>query len=368
MYKVASLFAGVGGIDLGFEQTGGFKTIWANEFDENAQKTFSLNNDADLNKNDIRKVNVHEIPDIDVLLSGFPCTSFSVAGYRKGFEDENSGDLFFETLRVIKAKQPQVIFLENVKNLVGHDEGKTFRIIKDALEQNGYKIKYQVLNAKNYGNIPQNRERIYIIGFKDDYHYQKFEFPFPTDLTKTIHDMLEENVTDEAFFYSKDKHVFYEELEKMMLNEETIYQWRRKYVRENKSNVCPTLTANMGMGGHNVPLIKKNGRIRKLTPRECFNFQGYPESFKLPKTANSHLYKQAGNSVVVPVIRRIAENILLALNSDEISLETKIRDFIKSQKIESFEEFAAIWKAKNVDAGNIPNRYFCSSSSSQTRE
>ena len=346
MYKIASLFAGVGGIDLGFEQTGGFQTIWANEFDSKAKETFRMNNDAELSTVDIREVNVKDVPDIDVLLSGFPCTSFSVAGYRKGFEDENSGDLFFETLRIIKAKQPRVIFLENVKNLVSHDNGKTFRIITDALEQNGYKIKYQVLNAKDFGNIPQNRERIYIVGFKNDDDYQRFEFPFPIDLTKSIHDMLEENVIDDSLFYSKEKNVFYDELEKNILNEDTIYQWRRKYVRENKSNVCPTLTANMGTGGHNVPLIKQGDKIRKLNPRECFNFQGYPKSFKLPTMANSHLYKQAGNSVVVPVINRIAEKILDALDTEYMSTENKIKAFLKEEGINSFEEFSLIWNEK----------------------
>ena len=125
--------------------------------------------------------------------------------------------------------------------------------------------------------------------------------------------MLEKNVVDDKFYYTKEKNDFYDILERDMTKEDTIYQWRRKYIRENKSNVCPTLTANMGTGGHNVPLIKTKERIRKLTPRECFNFQGFPESYKLPNIANSHLYKQAGNSVSVPVIKKIAESILVAI-------------------------------------------------------
>lgn len=123
---------------------------------------------------------------------------------------------------------------------------------------------------------------------------------------------------------------------------DTIYQWRRKYVRENKSNVCPTLTANMGTGGHNVPLIKTEEGIRKLTPRECFNFQGYPRDFKLPKMANSHLYKQAGNSVVVPVINRIAENILKALDDDTIYFETQVLDYLRRLNINTYEEFLSL--------------------------
>lgn len=338
-YKIASLFAGVGGIDLGFELTGKFKTVWANEYDKNARITFRKNFDAVLNEQDIRSVDTREVPDVDVLISGFPCTSFSVAGYRKGFEDEKSGDLFFETLRFIVAKKPKVIFLENVKNLVSHDKGKTFQIIKDALEENGYKIKYQVLNAKDYGNIPQNRERIYIVGFRSEKAYHNFEFPFPIKLTKTIKDMFENNVSDEIFYYTEDKNAFYKVLKEEMNKIDTIYQWRRKYVRENKSNVCPTLTANMGTGGHNVPLIKTKQGIRKLTPRECFNFQGYPANFKLPKLANSHLYKQAGNSVVVPVINRIAENILKALENENTNFETQVLNYLKEININTFEDF-----------------------------
>lgn len=339
MYKIASLFSGVGGIDLGFEMTGKFKTIWANEFDENARLTYVENFSTILSEKDIRDVKDTEVPDIDVLISGFPCTSFSVAGYRKGFEDENTGDLFFETLRLIVSKKPKVIFLENVKNLISHDEGKTFRIIKNSLEENGYKIKYQVLNAKDYGNIPQNRERIYIVGFKDEQTYQNFEFPFPIKLSKTIKDMFEDNVNESSFFYTKEKNSFYELLEKDITKMDTIYQWRRKYVRENKSNVCPTLTANMGTGGHNVPIIKTENGIRKLTPRECFNFQGFPKNFKLPKIANSHLYKQAGNSVVVRVIKRIAENILIALENKKNSLESRVMKYLNKKNITTYSEF-----------------------------
>lgn len=206
-----------------------------------------------------------------------------------------------------------LFFLENVKNLVTHNKGKTFSIIKDALISNGYYIKYKVMNTKDYGNIPQNRERIYIVGFRDKNHYDKFDFPKPQVLTKTISDMLEKNVVDDKFYYTKEKNDFCDILERDMTKEDTIYQWRRKYVRENKSNVCPILTANMGIGGHNVPLIKTKEGIRKLTPRECFNFQGFPESYRLPNIANSHLYKQAGNSVSVPVIKKIAESILVAV-------------------------------------------------------
>ena len=314
MIKMVSLFSGEGGIDLGFEQTGKFETILANEIDDKASLTYQSNFNNKLIVEDIRNLKKKDFPKYDVLLSGFPCTSFSIAGYRKGFEDENTGDLFFETLRIIVATKPTVVFLENVKNLVGHDNGKTFRIIYEALKSNGYNIKYQVLNAKEYGNVPQNRERIYIVGFRNKKDYRKFEFPEPIELTKKIGNFISFNKkVDKKYYYTEEKYNFYNILEENMNSMDTIYQWRRKYVRENKSNVSPTLTANMGTGGHNVPLIKTKHGIRKLTPRECFNLQGYPDNFKFPNIADSHLYKQAGNSVVVPVIQRIADKIYEAI-------------------------------------------------------
>lgn len=319
-YKVASLFAGVGGIELGFELTDRFETIYANEFDKKASITYNANHSIPVDNRDIHEVEPDDIPDIDVLTSGFPCTSFSIAGYRKGFEDERSGDLFFETLRIVKAKRPKVVFLENVKNLVGHDNGKTFKIICDALEQNGYHLKYKVMNATEYGNVPQNRERIYVVAFKNRLLAQQFEFPRPIPLERTIHDIVDvENKVDDKYYYTADGFKQYDQLEANMTNPDTVYQWRRKYVRENQSNVVPTLTANMGTGGHNVPLIITNYGFRKLTPRETFLFQGYPRDFVLPDdVAMTHQYKQAGNSVVVPVIERIALQILKVLEENEI--------------------------------------------------
>lgn len=309
-----SLFAGVGGIDLGFESTGYFKTIWANEFDSKATETYRANFKNKIVVEDIHNIDVKKVPDFDILAAGFPCQAFSVAGYRKGFEDERGG-FFFEALRFIKEKNPQIVFLENVKNLVGHDKGNTFKVIREALIAHGYHVKYQVLNAKDYGNVPQNRERIYVTGFKDKEIYKNFDFPSPIPLKKTVRDIIDfESTVEDKYYYTSDRHTFYETLKEHVINSDTVYQWRRKYVRENKNNVVPTLTANMGTGGHNVPIVCTKTGIRKLTPRECFNAQGFPETFNLPhELANGHLYKQAGNSVVVPVVKRIADNIYNAL-------------------------------------------------------
>lgn len=314
---VAGFFSGVGGIELGFEQAG-FQIVFSNEIDKNATETYNLNHEHKVVLGDIQNIKSEDVPDADVIVGGFPCQAFSIAGYRKGFEDER-GEIFFQLARVIKDKQPRVIFIENVKNLLSHDKGNTYNVIRETLEGYGYKIIPFVLNASEYGNIPQNRERIYIIGFKRQQDFDNFKIIEPIPLTKTIGDIIDCNrKVDEKYYYTKEKCKFYDELEQNMTNPDTLYQWRRIYVRENKSNLCPTLTANMGTGGHNVPLILTKYGIRKLTPKECFLFQGYPEDFKLPSDmALSHLYKQAGNSVVVPVIKRLATEIYNALQKTD---------------------------------------------------
>lgn len=315
--KCASFFSGVGGIDLGFDRAG-FTTIYANEIDKFAVQTLSKNFQFSIDHRDIHDVQSQEIPDFDIMLAGFPCQAFSVAGYRQGFQDEKGrGNLYFELERIFVEKKPSIIFLENVKNLVTHDKGNTFKIILENLKQHGYHVKYQILNACEYGGIPQNRERIYIVCFKDKEIHNKFSFPSRIPLQVQLSDFLEKEECIDSKYYYTSKTPFFPSLVEEIKDAKTLYQWRRKYVRANKSNMCPTLTANMGTGGHNVPLLNVSGNsdtIRKLTPRECFNFQGFPVDFVLPDlTSNANLYKQAGNSVVVPVIERIAQEIKLAL-------------------------------------------------------
>ncbi|PJA89461.1 MAG: DNA (cytosine-5-)-methyltransferase [Candidatus Moranbacteria bacterium CG_4_9_14_3_um_filter_33_15] len=314
--KFIDLFAGIGGIKIAFENAG-FNCVFSNDFDDNCKITFDLNFselfeiDKQMVLRDISQISTNKIPDFDLLTGGFPCQPFSVAGYRQGFKDEKGrGNVFFDIIRILKDKKPTAFLLENVKNLKSHDKGNTIKIIHQELEKLGYKVTDKVLNAMQYGNVPQNRERIYIIGFLDENAFKKFEFPKKISLTKTIHDCLETEV-DKKYFYN-DKPLF-ERIKKDITKKDTVYQWRRQYVRENKNGVCPTLTANMGMGGHNVPIMLTDQGIRKLTPRECANFQGFPKNYKLPKIADSALYKQFGNSVVIPVVERIAKNMKKAL-------------------------------------------------------
>lgn len=331
-YAVGSLFAGIGGICLGFKRAG-FDVSWANDYDHYACETYRANRELfphGIVEGDIHELKPLELGRVDVITSGFPCQAFSIAGYRKGFRDER-GDLFFETMRFIDDIKPKAFLLENVKNLVSHDKGNTFKVIQEYIHESGYSFIPKILNSMEYGDVPQNRERIYIVGFKDEKDYlgeldnknicsSAFRFPEPIPLTKRCHGLLEERIDRESYSYEKyrDSNAkMYNMLHRYMVNDESVYQYRRVYVRENKSNVCPTLTANMGTGGHNVPLIRDNGQIRKLTPRECARLQGFPENFVLDDNivARSQLYKQIGNSVTVSVIERIANNIKIALDA-----------------------------------------------------
>lgn len=246
----------------------------------------------------------------DLLCGGFPCQAFSIAGLRKGFTDTR-GTLFFDIEQIIEKHRPRAVLLENVKNLVAHDKGKTFQTIYSILtEKLGYHVYYQVLNSMTHANIPQNRERIFIVAFDPIQvpAFREFRFPEPIPLTRTIHDILEKGKVEDKYYYPSD-HLYADKLS-VVTNPDTVYQIRRVYIRENKNQVCPTLTANMGQGGHNVPIIRDPYGIRKLTPKECFAFQGYPvDTFVLPHLADSKLYMQAGNSVTVPLVERICRRI-----------------------------------------------------------
>jgi DNA (cytosine-5)-methyltransferase 1 len=313
-FKSVDLFAGVGGLRLGFEKAG-FETVFANDFDPKCKITYDLNfKDTKLILEDIRKIGIEDLPEFDFLLGGFPCQAFSIAGYRQGFNDEKGrGNLFFDIARIIEARKPTGFLLENVKNLKSHDGGRTFRIIEETLNTLGYHLKTKVLNSMEYGNIPQNRERIYIVGFKEVTYCENFKFPEPVKLTVRVTDFLEKKVPEKYYYDGKP---LYQKLKTHIKEEGKIYQWRRKYVRENKKGVCPTLTANMGMGGHNVPIIKDKKGIRKLMPIECARIQGFPKTYKLPvNLPDSALYKQFGNSVTVAVIEGIAKEMMRALQS-----------------------------------------------------
>jgi DNA (cytosine-5)-methyltransferase 1 len=313
-FKFIDLFAGVGGFRMALQNLDGH-CVFSSEWNQHAKETYFQNYgeypEGDITLDETKA----KIPEsFDILCGGFPCQAFSIAGNQKGF-NETRGTLFFDIVDIAKKHQPRVLFLENVKNLVSHDKGNTFEVIKNTLKEIGYAVYFQVLNSMTHANVPQNRERIFIVAFNEALvpNHADFQFPEAIPLTKTIHDFLETEKVDQKYYYQPD-HKYYPALDTAIQSTDTVYQWRRKYVRENKSNVCPTLTANMGAGGHNVPLIRDAFGIRKLTPKECFAFQGYPVNvLKMPEIADSHLYMQAGNSVTMPLIQRIGEQILEVL-------------------------------------------------------
>ncbi len=311
--RVASLFSGIGGIDLGFKQAG-FKIVWANEIDKFACQTYIHNfGKNSIVQEDIKKINAKDIPDFEVLVAGFPCQPFSIAGRQKGFKDKR-GNLFFEIIKVVDEKRPKIICLENVANLVEHDDGKTFLVIYNSLVQFGYTIYYKILSAYEYGNVPQRRKRIFIVAVKDGEYEVQYNHPEPVELTKTLEDIIFRNEQkNEIYYYAEDSDMF-KYLNGIVTDKNSIYKIVDSGVRKCKSPLCPTLLANMGTFPDRVPIVKDDFGIRKLTLRECLDIQGFPKEYYFPKTIPvEEAYKQIGNSVCVPVVKRIAEQIKITL-------------------------------------------------------
>lgn len=316
-YRAIDLFAGIGGIRLGFEKAG-FEIVYSNEVDRFCCQTYKTNF-GEIDERDVCEVDAKEIPEFDILLAGFPCQPFSMAGEKKGFDDPR-GNLFFQIERILKEKQPIAFFLENVKHLVTHRKGETFAVIMNTLQNKlGYKVKHTVFNSKNFG-LPQNRERTYIVGFKD---YEDFEFPTPPKTETKLRNILEKGV--ETKYYLSQR--YYECLV------------RHKQYHQAKGNgwgfevVDPEKIANslvVGRMGRERNLIQESVRdsfykenmdkstknsegLRTLTPRECARLQGFPESFKI-LVSDNQAYRQFGNTVSVPVIKAIAKKIKKTLD------------------------------------------------------
>lgn len=314
-YKLAELFAGTGAFSRAFERCTNVKTVFANDSCKNSKQIYDANFTTKLTLADLHDLETENIPHMDILTAGFPCQPFSIAGRQAGFEDYRA-NVFWKIIEIIEYHEPSIVIFENVKNLVSHDNGNTFTTITTWISNLGYYYKYTILNTCIHSKIPQNRERIYIVCFKYQEHYNLFNFPNANTLPKyKMCDLIQENVLTK--YYYTQQSAIWAKLEPEItehINDDIMYQYRRYYVRQNKNNLCPTLTANMGTGGHNVPIIKDDNGIRKLTPRECFNFQGFPQSYILPKISDAGLYKLAGNAVSYPVIKQIARTIIDILN------------------------------------------------------
>jgi DNA (cytosine-5)-methyltransferase 1 len=317
-FKFIDLFAGIGGIRLAFQNLGG-SCVFTSEWDKYSKKTYEANF-GEVPFGDITKISEKDIPDHDILLGGFPCQPFSIAGVSKknalgrahGFLDETQGTLFFDVARIIKHKKPRAFLLENVKNLVSHDKGKTFDIIKKTLKELGYSIHFKVLDGRHF--VPQHRERIIIVGFRDSIFKGKENFKFPemNDAKFAIRDILLDKVDPKYTLSDK------------------LWNYLQEYAKKHKAKgngfgfgladlngVSRTLSARYYKDGAEILIPQKDKNPRRLTPAECARLQGFPDSFKIPVSDNQ-AYKQFGNSVVVPLMEAVGKNIVKVLiNFDE---------------------------------------------------
>lgn len=323
--KFIDLFAGIGGIRKGFENAFGENnpTVFVSEWDKFAQETYKANFDTPTEINgDITKIDEKQIPAFDICLAGFPCQAFSLAGQRMGFEDNYKGicrgTLFLDVARICEYHKPKVIFCENVKGLTIHDKGKTFKIIKKTFEDLGYKVFSQILNSKDFG-VPQNRERIYIVCFRNDIAPETFNFPEPLGKKVCIRDIMEENPVSVKYYLST---AYWDTLLRHKARHEAKGHGFGYEIRELDGIAGAIVCGGMGRERNLIidkrqknltPITHIKGEvnkmgIRKMTPREWARLQGFPDSFKLV-LADTHLYKQFGNSVSVPVIEAIAKEI-----------------------------------------------------------
>ena len=323
-FKFIDLFAGIGGIRLAFQNNGG-KCVFTSEWDSFAKKTYEANF-GEVPFGDITQVSEKEIPDHDILLGGFPCQPFSIAGVSKknslgrqhGFLDKTQGTLFFDIARIIEQKKPKVFMLENVKNLVSHDKKKTFKVITETLTELGYSIHHKVLDAKYY--VPQHRERIIIVGFKKSVFKEKetFEFPEPPNTELAIREILQKRV--DAKYTLSDKLWKY------------LQEYKKKHQAKGNgfgfgltdlNGVSRTLSARYYKDGAEILIPQRGKNPRRLTPRECARIQGFPDKFIIP-VSNNQAYKQFGNSVAMPLIQAVGKNIVKELLKINESKKSKV--------------------------------------------
>ena len=313
-FSFIDLFAGIGGMRIAYESAGGH-CVYSNEWNKYSQQTYFANF-GEQPDGDITQVNENDIPDHDILVAGFPCQPFSIAGVSKkqslgratGFEDKTQGTLFFDICRILKAKRPKAFMLENVKNLCSHDKGRTFKVITESLDELDYDVYYQVLDGQNY--VPQHRERILIVGFDRRRYGDKVDFEFkltPVEPKPIMRNILETDVDDKYTLSDK------------------LWNYLQNYAEKHKAagngfgygiadpeGVARTLSARYFKDGSEILIEQPGKNPRRLTPRECARLQGFPESFKIP-VSDTQAYKQFGNSVVVPLMSNVAQLVCAKL-------------------------------------------------------
>ena len=302
-FKFIDLFAGIGGIRLGFESVGG-KCVFSSEWDAAACQTYEANF-GEKPAGDITKIDAKDIPDFDILLGGFPCQAFSIIGKKEGFADETRGTLFFEIERILKEKKPKAFMLENVRNLVAHDKGRTLKVILKHLEALDYKVYWKVINALDFG-VPQKRERIFIVGFLDDVEFV-FPEPIPVEERKTLSDILEVDV-DKKYYVRNE--IRLSRLERLKDK-----NYPKPYISHENigKSITPHPYSSALRAGASANYILINDE-RRPTERELLRIQGFPDTFKVV-VSYTQLRQQAGNSVAVPVIEAVAQNMIESLKS-----------------------------------------------------
>ena len=343
-FTFIDLFAGIGGMRLAYESAGGH-CVYSNEWNKYSQQTYFANF-GEQPDGDITKVDENSIPDHDVLVAGFPCQPFSIAGVSKkqsmgratGFEDKTQGTLFFDVCRILKAKRPKAFMLENVKNLCSHDKGRTFKVITESLDELGYDVFYEVIDGQNY--VPQHRERILIVGFDRERYGSDIDFKFditPVTPKPVMKDILEKKVEDKYTLSDK------------------LWDYLQAYADKHKAagngfgygiadpkGVARTLSARYYKDGSEILIKQKGKNPRKLTPRECARLQGFPESFKIP-VSDTQAYKQFGNSVVVPLMTDVAKLVVAKMKELEAERISDVQDGKNRQwKQEKQKEVAVV--------------------------
>lgn len=315
-YTFIDLFAGLGGFRIALESLGA-RCVYSNEWDASAQQVYA-SNFGDMPQGDITQVDERSIPDHDILCAGFPCQAFSISGKKRGFEDSR-GTLFFDVARIVKEKKPKIIFMENVKNFAAHDNGRTLSVVKETVESLGYSFEGEVLNSVHYG-VPQKRERIYMVCFRNDLHVEHFEFPKPVELVRHVEDVLLEDEKELEDLYVDRPDMYLKAVDDAEYGDRPIRlgivnkggQGERIY---STKGIAVTLSAYGGgafakTGGYLV-----RGRARKLHPRECARIMGYPDSYRICQNKNQ-AYKQFGNSVVIDVLQMIGQEIGKAVSKN----------------------------------------------------
>jgi len=323
--KCGALFSGIGGFCLGFEQSG-FETAWAVELDKSAAETYRHNlPHVRLIEKSVEDIDVDldGLDSVDILHAGFPCQSFSQAGERKGFNDPR-GRLFFEIIRIIEQfgdKKPKVLVLENAPFLRYGEGGAWFLEIQRAIQKAGYWFRpenAQELSAFDLTELPQQRTRLFMVALSMD-HFNSGRFDFPATINvnkKSLERYINFEKSVDKEYYLDQENRYFKMISEAVTGEKRLYQLRKYEVRAKEPGVCPTLTANMGLGGHNVPFIMNGHGLRKLTEQECLRLQGFPEDYSFPKVVpRAKRYKQVGNAIAVPVARLIAENVKQKLGS-----------------------------------------------------